>query len=264
MMHRILIIIIILILSGCEDATNPTDGENISFLPLQIGNYWIYDSFEKDINNNIIYSSQKEDSIVIEETETVSGRIAYKFVTYNLGKAVDTTLFCKNENKIYRLYNSNSVDIPGLKSTWFPVADFNMPMNGTWNIYKQILNNYIMNDNEGSYPAVYRHAINGEFVYLDSIEFEKKKYLRKNFTNKYDSKLEYEKFRRLSESEFDTLKVARLKKYFDNYQLLEKIGILRINRDSYAIFISTEPSSTFEKVEYEKGFESILKRYKLK
>jgi hypothetical protein len=253
-----------MILSGCEEATGPQDGDNSDFFPMEIGNYWIYESYEKDINNNIIYSSLIEDSIVIEKSETVSGMTAYKFVKYSSEKAVDTILFSKNGNIIYRLFDTNSIDIPGLNSTWFPIADFNMTMNGTWNIYKQLVNNFFVQDDGGSYSGTYRHAINGEFVYMDSIEFEKKKYLHKNFTNKYDSKLEYDKFRKLSESKFDTIKVTRLKKYFDSYEFLEGAGIFKIKRDSYAIFTSTEPSSTFEKVEYEKGFESYLKRYKLK
>ena len=162
------------------------------------------------------------------------------------------------------MFDSNSIVIPELESTWFPVIDLSVQKNVQYNVYKTLINNFIYRNDNQDYQSNYWHTINGEYIYIDSIEFQGSKYLTKIFSNKYDSKLEFRKAQKLSETSYDTLLVNRLMKYYDKYQLVEGIGIFKLQRDSYTINTITEPSSTYEKVEYIKGFESLLKRYKVK
>ncbi|MFH1052688.1 MAG: hypothetical protein V1779_17340 [bacterium] len=266
-MYRILIFIYLLILNfliSCENNSEPIDDSENKFFPLKIGNYWIYNSYEKDFNNNIISSTQTEDSVVIEFSENILGEIAFYFVKYRNGKVNDTLIFAYSGQNIYRLFDSNSIPIPNMIRTWFPVINFQTAKNITYNVYKKLINNYLYFEDNIVYTANYWHTINGEYTYNDSIDFENSKLATKKFSNKYDSKLEYKKVRKLTETSYDTLLVNRLMKYYDKYQLVEGIGLFKLQRDSYTINTMTEPSSTFEKVEYVKGFESLLKRYKLK
>ncbi len=264
-MYKILTVIIFLFMAvSCEETTEPQPDSNNKMFPLNVGNYWIYNSYEKDINNNPISSTQVEDSLVIESSVNYFGEPAYNFVRYRNGDVLDTLIFSYSNNNINRLYDSNSVPIPGLESTWFPIIRFESKINIIYNVYKELINNYKLIVEERTYSANYWHTINGEYTYVDSIDFDSHRYLTKIYSNKYDSKLEYKKVRKLTETSHDTLLVNRLMKYYDKYQLAEGIGLYKIQRDSYTINTITEPSSTFEKVEYVNGFESLLKRYKVK
>ena len=243
------IVWISLILLACEKSTEPQQGNGTKLFPLEVGSYWIYSGYEKDYNNNIIHSSIVEDSVVIESASSLANSMAYYFVRYRNANRFDTLIFTYRDNKIYRMFDSNTIPIPGLQITWFPVIDLKSSKNISYNVYKELIGNYSVSDEGREYFANYWHTINGEYTYLDSLDFENKKYLTKIFTNKYDSKLEYKKLRKLTETSYDTLLVNRLMKYFDKYQLLEGIGLFKLQRDSYAINTITEPSSTFEKVE---------------
>ena len=266
-MHRILLLLIIIIgsyLTSCSDSTEPTQENSTKFLPLKTGNYWIFNSYEKDFNNGIIYSTQSLDSVVIENMTTIDGVPAYFFVRYRNGEVYDTMFYSYDDGFVNRLFDSISIPIPGLKSTWFPIANFKTLMNGTWNIYKKLIINYIFIDENSEYISNYWHTINGEFIYVDYLDFEGGKYLTKSFINKYDSKLEYRRMIRLSETSYDTVLVTRLLKYYDKYQFVEGIGLFKMQRDSYTINTTTSPSSTFGNVEYVKGFESLLKKFHVK
>lgn len=252
------------LLLNCDETVEPQQDRIAEFLPMQVGNYWIYNRFKKDINNNIDYSSLSEDSIVIEKSERILNRTAYHFVTYQSDTVLNTMVLSYEGGVFYRLYDSTKINIPSLKQTWFPIADFNVTMNGMWNIYKQVIENYIFNDGDKSFSSVFWHTINGEYIYEDSLLFDGKRSVTKIFKNKYDSKLDYKKTRQLSETSWDTISVIHLLKYFDYYQFLQGVGLYRIGRDSYFYVIQTQPFSDEDSVQAFNGFELILKRYKIR
>lgn len=267
-MNKIIINIFILsnllLFFGCEESTIPKEETGTKFLPLKIGNYWIYNSYDKDYNNSIIYSSHTIDSVIIEHSDDIMGNTAYFLVKYRNDKPIDTLVFSYKDGNIYLLFDSNSVPVPGLKSTWFPIINFETQMNGSWNVFKTLINDYNFFDDDVLYKGNYWHTINGEYVYIDSMDFEGKRFLTKSFINKYDSKLEFTKLYWINETSYDTLIVTRFMKFYDKYQVVEGIGLFKMQRDSYLISTTTEPSSTFEKVEYVKGYESLLKKYYIK
>ena len=256
-----------MVLFSCEDNTAPLVPEN-RFFPLAIGNYWIYTSYERDSYYKIISSTITEDSVVIENSETILGVNAFYFVRYRSGEPIDTMIFANNKNYVYRLHDSANTLIPALKNTWFPVADFVMEMNGTWNVFKRQMSGYPYSFEGGLYPATWFHTINGEYDYSDTADINGKDFLTKRYSNKYDSKLDFSYPRKNIKPDgkfyYDTLKVTQLLKYFEKYQFAEGIGIYKMYREPHSIVISTEPSSTFSNTQYVNGVEMILKRYKLK
>jgi hypothetical protein len=260
----ILLMVIQFLLLNCDETVEPQEDVFADFLSLKVGNYWVYNKYDKDINNNIDYSSLREDSIVIEKSETILNRMAYYFVIYESDTVLNTMILSYEDGVVYRLYDSTKIIIPTLKQTWFPIADFKMSMNGMWNIYKQIIGNYIFTEGDSSYFSVFRHTVNGEYIYEDSLLLDGSKSVTKIFKNKYDSKLDYRKARQLTETSWDTLSVSHLLKYYDYYQFVKGVGLYKISRDSYFYTIQTEPFSEEEMQIAFKGYEYILKRYKVK
>lgn len=260
----VFVFLIQFILQSCDETVEPQLDDYSKLLPLKVGNYWVYNRFVKDDNNKNIISSLIEDSVVIEKSELIQNRTAYYFVRYQSDTVVNKMILSYDNGIVYRLYDSNTINIPRLDETWFPIADFKVNINEMWNVYKQILNDFIFKDIDTTYASIYHHTVNGEYIFQDSMLFEGKKTLTKIFRNKFDSKMDYRKPRKLSELTWDTLTVTHLMKYYDNYQFLEGIGLYKISRDTYYYTITTEPSSDVDDVITFKGFEQILKNYKIK
>ncbi|MFC2131039.1 hypothetical protein ACFLSQ_06355 [Bacteroidota bacterium] len=255
------------ILISCDDSASPMPGAENNYLPLKVGNYWIYNSFKKDMNNNIMYNTLAEDSVVIEWSENIMGVKAFFFVRYREGELLDTMTFANHKHFVYRLYDSTGTYVPSLEKTWFPIVDWDVQHKGQWNVFKKLFENYPYAYWDSIYYGEFRHTVNGEYEYIDSIDIFGMKYLSKKYSNKYDSKYEVSMITKVNEQGgsyyYDTLHLTRLLKYYDKYQLAEGVGFFKIQKDSYIINTLTEPSSTLSNVIEVNGEESLLNRYKL-
>ena len=257
-------LIILIILASCNETTNVTNTSE-EFLPLTIGNYWIFKSFETNINENIIKETINEDSLVIVGTEIIDGVTANILIKYRDNKPIDTMYLTEDKNIIFRLYDSTKIKIPHLTNHWFPIIDYNVKKDYSWNIYNTAINNYPYELNDTVYLPTYQHTYNGTFVSDDSLTFNGTKFPSKKYYNKYDSRLTFQIKKRIEDGNgnyhYDSLDYTRTLKYFDYYHLAEGIGFFKIERKPYTLYISTSPSSTYNSSENFNGFVSELKRY---
>jgi hypothetical protein len=265
--NQILIIIVLILFISCKESPLDSPSPAANYLPLKIGNYWIYNSYRKDMNNNYIPNTIITDSIVVEIKEKIQGHDAFYLIRYRDNIPIDTIIAANHENFLYLLFDSSNTYIPQLQRKWLPVIDYSVDKEQQWNIFKTVFYNYPIVLDGNIYPSTYWHTINGEYVYADSIEINGLAVFSKKYINKYDSWLDASilwKFHDIdSTSYYDTLKYTKYMKYYDKYHIAEGIGFYKIQRDSYIINTVTEPSTSFTNVIEVNGEESILKRYKI-
>ena len=108
--------------SSSNSNNNPTSG---NYLPLAVGNYWVYENREIDSNNVVSSAIDGYDSTVIVQSGTYFGKSAYKALTYHLNPNFqiinfDTAYYAKDGNKFY-VYATNSmipIDLSGVTLGW--------------------------------------------------------------------------------------------------------------------------------------------------
>ncbi|MFP4370115.1 MAG: hypothetical protein ACLFR2_11085 [Candidatus Kapaibacterium sp.] len=70
----------LLILASCKD--NSSEPSNSPLLPMDEGNYWIYEHYDKDTLGNIQESSLEYDSTAVHGPVTINGRSGMVFRSY--------------------------------------------------------------------------------------------------------------------------------------------------------------------------------------
>lgn len=138
--------IFLFILSCDEENSTQIENPSTKYMPLQIGNYWIYETEVYDKYYTII--ENYTDSATVVSKEKIFGYDAYLLVCFRNGKLLDTTYYYTTENKVHRIYDENDTIIPNIEKGWRLFADFET--DDSWNL---------MNSDDFEY----------EFVYFDSL-----------------------------------------------------------------------------------------------
>jgi hypothetical protein len=91
----------VLVMVGCskEEPTQPSQPKN--YMPLAVGNWWVYSRVELDTNGNEKRGTEWRDSTVVVDTVRIAGKTAYALAIYRGGGAVDTTYMALEGNKLY-------------------------------------------------------------------------------------------------------------------------------------------------------------------
>jgi hypothetical protein len=115
-----------LVMVGCskEEPTQPSQPKN--YMPLAVGNWWVYSRVELDTNGNVKPGTEWRDSTVVVGTVRIAGKTAYALVSYIDGEADDTTCMALEGNKLYMYMDtSNVLDNPfSVFGPWVPMVDF--------------------------------------------------------------------------------------------------------------------------------------------
>ena len=102
------VVIIAFLLVSCEDSGTSTISKTTHYLPLKVGNYWIYNTYEIDQNLKIIAGTQAIDSMVIVAEGNFYGRKSYKMVNFRNGSPVDTSYYYSDGLIVYEYFNYSS------------------------------------------------------------------------------------------------------------------------------------------------------------
>jgi hypothetical protein len=117
----------VLVMVGCskEEPTQPSQPKN--YMPLAVGNWWVYSRVELDTNGNEKRGTEWRDSTVVVDTVRIAGKTAYALAIYRGGGAVDTTYMALEGNKLY-MYMDTSEDVRDnpfrVFGPWMLMVDF--------------------------------------------------------------------------------------------------------------------------------------------
>jgi hypothetical protein len=111
---------------GCskEEPTQPSQPKN--YMPLAVGNWWVYSRVQLDTDGNVKPGMEWRDSTVVVGTVRIAGKTAYALLSYIDGQAGDTTYVALEGNKLYMYMDTSNVrDNPlSVFGPWMLMVDF--------------------------------------------------------------------------------------------------------------------------------------------
>ncbi len=116
-----------LVVSGCskdEGPTQPSQPKN--YMPLAVGNWWVYSRVELDTSGNVRPGTERRDSVVVVGTVQKAGKTAYALVSHYQGEPAETTYIVLEGTKLYMYVDTANVggNPFGIFGPWVPVVDF--------------------------------------------------------------------------------------------------------------------------------------------
>jgi len=160
----------LLMLTNCsDDDDNPSNnnGDDETYYPMKVGNYWIYESNDLDIDEEYVDGTYTMDSIVVTSVEEMYGKSSFKHVSYTKTEINDPwefeseTYFYSEGKKLYGLFDyiAPSDDLPlplDITPGWVLLAD--PDASDSWKVFEQ---NFVDQDFEyGGFSMV----VNGDFT----------------------------------------------------------------------------------------------------
>ncbi len=261
----ILIAAISLILTGCETANEPNPLPEKDYMPLAAGNYWIYKTYEINSDFFPVSGTENTDSIVVEKSYRLMGLKAYETVVYRNNSPIDTIWFGKWEEEIHQLFTKKMTNIPFMPDTWFRIADFN---SDEWHVYDTKRINIALpfeggtvTDNEA------RYTYNSEYIAEEMINIDTARVLAHKFTLKPDRIYTFDSlFVDTVNNEKVLSTITITKKQYIHRWFSNKIGMVRYQKDPYAVIYKSKPRvwSFPGKTEHYHGFVMELKHFGLK
>jgi hypothetical protein len=116
-------VLAVLVMVGCskEEPTQPSQPKN--YMPLAVGNWWVYSWVELDTNGNVKPGTEWRDSTVVVGTVRIAGKTAYALVSYIDGEVGDTIYMALEGNKLY-IYLDASQSPFSVFGPWMLMVDF--------------------------------------------------------------------------------------------------------------------------------------------
>jgi len=152
----------VLVVAGCskdESPTQPSQPKN--YMPLAVGNWWVYSRVELDTNGREKSGTEWRDSVVVVGTVRKAGKTAYALVSHYQGWPVETTYVAREGNKLYVYVVADIEDNPlATFGPWVPMVDFSWQ---SWGLQDSLrLEGVKLDGFEGSFVGVAR--LNGQRV----------------------------------------------------------------------------------------------------
>lgn len=218
----------IFIFLSCTENNNPPDEEEINFLPLKTGNYWIYDFWELDSEKNKLENTAAIDSMVIVEKKTINFRESYVLNVYRNGVFLEQLIFAKDSWGISKIGDSLTNDIPGLEPTWFRIYH---SIQSDWDIYTKYEEGKNLTFNGNNYSATKHYVLKGskavapdylqvgDFVHSSLANIIK---IDRKFSFKYDDT-----------SFTDPANIDIIQLNYERYWFVKNIGLVKAQNDPY-------------------------------
>ncbi len=258
------LIMFAILLSGCDaerTIVNPDVKVYKNYLPLKVGNYWIYSVFEIDINGNKINDSKRVDSMVIvdflEVTTITNGNIykqkAYKFNNFSDGKLINTEYFSIDNNCLYVLRDKQNFIISDLEPVWVKLTDQN---NTKWNSFQYNNDNYPLSFLDKIYNSNFEVTINTQYIYSDKIINDLGEITFSQFQELVDTRALFD---------YDNINAVKFYKNTIIYNYADSIGLVYYySKPSYQRFLPINSDPKFPTtINNVNGLEKTLIRYKL-
>jgi len=122
-MKRLLFLLLFIFAACSDNSTNPAKPVDANdFLPLAVGNYWIYEYSDLDRSNQPtgkIYI----DSILITGKKKIKEDTFYTFVTFRDNQAIDTAYWNIKNLSIFMLATAENANLPGFSNTVFKMVE---------------------------------------------------------------------------------------------------------------------------------------------
>ena len=153
----------VLVVAGCskdESPTQPSQPKN--YMPLAVGNWWVYSRVELDTNGREKSGTEWRDSVVVVGTVQKAGKTAYALVSHYQGEPRETTYVAREGNKLYMYVDTVDAEenLFGIFGPWMLVADFS---GQSWSQQDSLrLEGVELDGFEGSFVGVAR--LNGQRV----------------------------------------------------------------------------------------------------
>ncbi len=131
----VVLIVVLLLFAGCEQTTTPSSS-SLSYIPLSVGNWWIFDTRQIDSTGNIVASGYRYfDSTVTVARTIVGGRPTFTLLSFwadTSGQQVRVDTFVVAlENETFWLSSRHLLnrlqDLQLPLPEWIPVANFQVP-----------------------------------------------------------------------------------------------------------------------------------------
>lgn len=272
---------------ACKDnGTQVEPPKYADYLPLTVGSYWIYKTYELNQYQDTIPGTDQLDSLVCENISVYLGRTAYFMVRYRNGSLLDTLIFSKSSDTVYRLFNKDNYSVPELNNVWFKIAETKL---SEWNILGLRITNYPFHFIDKEVLTTYDHAVNVYYRGFDTAKIQNENYVQHHFELKHDSRLFFDyNFKytitvdsivydtigpgnikkdtiKVNRQTYDSVQVNRQLLELDRYFFVANIGLTKIQKDTYYEQMWTIPyTSRFPGGRtYFNGWRSILIRYRL-
>ena len=256
-MINILLIIIAIVSFACSD-DSVSNNNTASYLPLNIGNYWVYKTVETDRYGSI--SNTYTDSLLVINSQEYKKFPSYQLQHFRDGILTDTLIISVQGNNIFKINNQLEYIMPVTTGEWMKIADF---------------------DSESSWNVLYLLGYNNNIEYLDSVYETTEDYtvnagpplpaeINFNGTDYEAAEIRlFDDSRKFFVLDIDTtiidFKWIFDTTYYEKYQnhehfarYIENIGLFSYEKiGSFSLIVHNNEK------EYQPGFKSTLLRYKL-
>lgn len=292
---QIIIISMSLIISffclyNCSETTSPEETGGIYF-PLNVGNYWVFNTYFIDGYGNQIIDTIWIDSIAVVKSGDFYGKTAYQLIQYRNNIPWDTLYYYQEGKQIYRIESEKSTKISKMSKQWLKIADFNNWFKlQQWHTYDTIDYDHFIVFGSVFIFGRSENTINSSPVGQDSAIINNLKIQRIQFQFKNDNRVSfpykfyYKEMRdslvydtltngdiivdtlKIEKQVFDSVQVIRTRLQFRRFWFSENIGIVQIQDDPYSeIWTSNPTTNQFPKrQDWFIGIKSVLIRYYIK
>jgi hypothetical protein len=259
----------LLALSACSETVTKPDEHKPEMIPLTIGNYWIYSSYEIDGNYAAVAGTESTDSIVVQSELEYLGRKGFMLVTYSNGSATDTNYY----SKVLGNYNQNFSKMHNILNDFAQQWLFTYNYEAAeWNV-GGIHSTETAHYEDSTYQAPLVHAVNAVRKPLDSMEYEGTRHYTDETTIKFDRKLAFthrgRKYLDSTTYDPDTTEYSKVSSCYLRTKLAEGIGPVSIQLDPETTtitkkYINYPQTDTKTEVSKINGRKRQLIRYGLK
>ncbi|MBI5326112.1 MAG: hypothetical protein HZB41_12710 [Ignavibacteriae bacterium] len=253
------LIFMVLGLKSCDSNTiNNQNTEN--YFPINIGNYWIYNTYSLDSYKNKINGTEKRDSIIAERKLELEGKQAFQLTVYRDSFRYDTLFFSIESTKVFMLFDSIDINLPDFGKRWFLIADFSKTSDIEWHIYDNIISNYQYNFLDSILLTTNHNTINGKLESGDFFQYNNKSYKSKLFQSRYDKRL-YFNFKFPDNISTNEVEVNIVTQQNFHFTFAENIGLVGIKYDPYSTTTRTNPITSYNTAITFEGKQSDLIKF---
>ena len=263
MIFKIIIIALIFLMISCDSGNSIDPNVKLfkNFMPLEVGNYWVYNAVEIDQNGNELAFTKRIDSFAISESTTksiisegkVNDFLVYKLDYYKDKKYINSTYYHNKSGYLSMVYDKNNFIIDNLEPSFAYLINQN---SYKWNAFKYSNNEYDFVFENEKYKSVYDVTVNSESLYSDTVTVPAGNFIFYQYSELIDSRLmfDYKNY----------INSVRFYKIENTYRFAESVGMIyHFQKPTYQRFMPVNPNPDFpSKILFFNGLKRELVRYK--
>jgi|GEM_PF-5727057 hypothetical protein len=236
-----LIMPFVLLISSCDDnSTNVPVGNASQFMPLKVGNYWIYKAYRLNSVSDTISETLWYDSLaVVSENTDYFQNTTYVLIAYKNNVPYDTMHLITANTQLNWIIDESDSLFKGMTDQWVTLADFG---SNDWHIYDTTIQNYNYYFNGKHVSSKLNIAINGYSEGKIEYNFGSKVYTARKFRYKTDQLYQLKTTFNPSN---DSITIKRQFLSTEYFYFAEGLGIVRRKLDSYNLKTTESPDSPY-------------------